>query len=287
MSDSEDSTVTYMEDEVFLVEKQPLPAASSPTADLPGYVQESDSEDGSPDYLADGAVYDGCRSEMSHLHHLVEAEITRHPCYTITVPPSLLFPDGHLSPLPQIPSPPLLVESPWHHHFPSNTTTLTIVLPLYQGLPLHSDVRKACLLPRKRLCFAFGPRYEVGESSSAPTARPDGDFRRDYCFIATLDDGFFEFHERDVGLLVFSGHLGRDVGGIDTDEIYGILDVAQTEILVGDQAGNMWFAQQSEEITELRGPQTVGVRHSSQRPSKFDEDNTNTVDITLESTGTR
>ncbi|GKD64834.1 hypothetical protein Tco_1306942 [Tanacetum coccineum] len=49
----------------------------------------------------------------------------------------------------------------------------------------RADVRKACLPPQKRLCCTFGLRYEVGESSSAPTARPDGVFRRDYGFIAT------------------------------------------------------------------------------------------------------
>ncbi|GKD86211.1 hypothetical protein Tco_1357365 [Tanacetum coccineum] len=46
------------EDEVFLVEEQPLPAAISPTADSPGYVPESDSEEDleedPADYLADG-----------------------------------------------------------------------------------------------------------------------------------------------------------------------------------------------------------------------------------------
>ncbi|GJX22252.1 hypothetical protein Tco_0226697 [Tanacetum coccineum] len=61
------------------------------------------------------------------------------------------------------------------------------------------DVRKACLPPQKRLCFAFGLRYKVGESSSAPTARPDVDVRRDYGFIATLDDEIMRDPERDVG----------------------------------------------------------------------------------------
>ncbi|GJT00743.1 hypothetical protein Tco_0821912 [Tanacetum coccineum] len=63
----------------------------------------------------------------------------------------------------------------------------------------RADVCKACLPPQKRLCFAFGPRYEVGESSSAPTARPGGDFKRDYGFIATLDDEIIRDLERDVG----------------------------------------------------------------------------------------
>ncbi|GJZ77611.1 hypothetical protein Tco_0642283 [Tanacetum coccineum] len=42
------------EDEVFLAEEQPLPAAASPTADSPGYVLESDSEEDPADYSVDG-----------------------------------------------------------------------------------------------------------------------------------------------------------------------------------------------------------------------------------------
>nr|GFD09255.1 hypothetical protein [Tanacetum cinerariifolium] len=43
------------------------------------------------------------------------------------------------------------------------------------------------LPPRKRLGIALGPRYEVGESSSAAAARPTGGFRADYGFVATVD----------------------------------------------------------------------------------------------------
>ncbi|GKB76623.1 hypothetical protein Tco_0943518 [Tanacetum coccineum] len=42
------------EDEVFLTEEQPLPAAVSPTIDLPGYIADSDPEEDPTDYLADG-----------------------------------------------------------------------------------------------------------------------------------------------------------------------------------------------------------------------------------------
>ncbi|GJT62716.1 hypothetical protein Tco_1006249 [Tanacetum coccineum] len=41
-----------------------------------------------------------------------------------------------------------------------------------------ADMPKVCLPLQKRLCFAFGPRYEVGKSSSTPTARPPGGFRQ-------------------------------------------------------------------------------------------------------------
>ncbi|GJS77642.1 putative reverse transcriptase domain-containing protein [Tanacetum coccineum] len=61
-----------------------------------------------------------------------------------------------------------------------------------------ADMPEVCLPPRKRLCFAFGPRYEVGESSSAPTARPPGGFRADYGFVATMDREIMRDLERDV-----------------------------------------------------------------------------------------
>ncbi|GJR60970.1 hypothetical protein Tco_1503132 [Tanacetum coccineum] len=62
-----------------------------------------------------------------------------------------------------------------------------------------SDRPGVCLQPRKRLCTALGPRYEIEESSSAPTARPTGGFRADYGFVANLDDEIRRDPERDVG----------------------------------------------------------------------------------------
>ncbi|GJQ98520.1 hypothetical protein Tco_0009659 [Tanacetum coccineum] len=66
---------------------------------------------------------------------------------------------------------------------PPSGTPLLLPIPLPTSSPpllLPSTDRRAdrpgvCLPPRKRLCIALGPRYEVGESSSAPTARPTGD----------------------------------------------------------------------------------------------------------------
>ncbi|GKB11668.1 hypothetical protein Tco_0845591 [Tanacetum coccineum] len=79
------------------------------------------------------------------------------------------------------------------------------VLLLFLGM---RSERARLLLPLDRLEVlrqtmvllpAFGLRYEVGKSSSAPTARPDGDFIRDYGFIATLHDEIMQDPERDVG----------------------------------------------------------------------------------------
>ncbi|GKE10447.1 reverse transcriptase domain-containing protein, partial [Tanacetum coccineum] len=71
--------------------------------------------------------------------------------------------------------------------------------------PLHllstdhrEDRPEVTLLPRKRLGIAFGPAYEVGESSSAAAARPDGGLRADYGFVATMDREIRRDLERDV-----------------------------------------------------------------------------------------
>ncbi|GJX41894.1 hypothetical protein Tco_0256884 [Tanacetum coccineum] len=137
-------------------------------------------------------------------------------------------------------------ETPPLLPIPLPTPSPPLLLP---STDRRADVREACLPPRKRLCFAFGPRYEVGESSSAPTARPDGDFRRYYGFIATLDDEIMRDLERDVGYGITDtwdemlvGMLGAPVNDEtelsrrvtdlvttmrqDTDEIYEILDDA-------------------------------------------------------------
>ncbi|GKE10947.1 hypothetical protein Tco_1414498 [Tanacetum coccineum] len=63
----------------------------------------------------------------------------------------------------------------------------------------RADKPEVCLPPRNRLCIALGPRYEVGKSSSAPTARPTRGFRVDYGFVATLDDEIRRDLERYVG----------------------------------------------------------------------------------------
>ncbi|GJX01330.1 hypothetical protein Tco_0185243 [Tanacetum coccineum] len=171
-------------------------------------------------------------------------------------PPSL--PSPWSSPLPQIPSPPLhvsplplpasptyplgyrvamiqlRVEAPSTSYplplpspiAPPSGTPPLLPIPLPTPLPPlllpstdhRADVREACLSPWKRLCFAFGLRYKVGESSSAPTAIPDGDFRRDYGEPTT--------DETELGRWVID--LVTTVRQ-DTDEIYGRLDDAQTE----------------------------------------------------------
>ncbi|GKD24060.1 hypothetical protein Tco_1225763 [Tanacetum coccineum] len=130
------------------------------------------------------------------------------------------------------------------------TSSKPIASTLYDRLEL--DTLEVTLPPRKRLGIALGLRYEVGESSSAPTARPPGGFRADYGFVATMDREIMRDLERDVSygitdtwdemLVDMPGapatddtELGRRMTEFttrvrqDTYEIYTRLDDEQTE----------------------------------------------------------
>ncbi|GJR64909.1 hypothetical protein Tco_0010974 [Tanacetum coccineum] len=60
---------------------------------------------------------------------------------------------------------------------PLPTSSPPLLLP---STNCRVDVPEVTLPPRKRFCIAPGPRYEIGESSSAPTTRVTGGFRADY-----------------------------------------------------------------------------------------------------------
>ncbi|GJU76954.1 hypothetical protein Tco_1274024, partial [Tanacetum coccineum] len=57
----------------------------------------------------------------------------------------------------------------------------------------RAGVSEVTLPPTKRLCITLGLRFKVGESSSAPTARPTREFRRDYGFVACNIREFSKF----------------------------------------------------------------------------------------------
>ncbi|GKD00544.1 hypothetical protein Tco_1170818 [Tanacetum coccineum] len=63
----------------------------------------------------------------------------------------------------------------------------------------RADVPEFTLPPQKRLCIALGPRYKIGESSSAPTARHTRGFRADYGFVGTLDAEIRRDMDREIG----------------------------------------------------------------------------------------
>ncbi|GKE00226.1 hypothetical protein Tco_1388209, partial [Tanacetum coccineum] len=175
-----------------------------------------------------------------------------------TPPPSPLSPWS--SALPQIPSPPLppilsplpvspplpVSSPPPASHIRSLGYRSAMIRLRAEALssshlpPLHiilsntkadtppSDRPDVTLPPQKRLGIALGPRYEVGESSSAAAARPTRGLRAGYGFVATIDREIMRDLERDV-------ELGRRMTEFttrvrkDTDEIYTRLDDEQYE----------------------------------------------------------
>ncbi|GJS76517.1 hypothetical protein Tco_0726398 [Tanacetum coccineum] len=90
---------------------------------------------------------------------------------------------------------------------PPSRTPLLLPIPLPTSSPplllpsteCRADVPKVTLLPRKRLCIALSPRYEIGECSSAHTARPTGGFRVNYGFVGTLDAEIRRESDREIG----------------------------------------------------------------------------------------
>ncbi|GJY67707.1 putative ribonuclease H-like domain-containing protein [Tanacetum coccineum] len=94
-----------------------------------------------------------------------------------------------------LPLPPPIILSHTRSDAPSSRTPPLLPIPLpTSSPPLHllftdrrEDRPEVTLPPQKRLGIALGSRYEVGESSSSPTARPPRGFRVDYGFVATID----------------------------------------------------------------------------------------------------
>ncbi|GJS49851.1 hypothetical protein Tco_0599972 [Tanacetum coccineum] len=118
----------------------------------------------------------GYRAAMIRLR--AEAPSTSYP---LPLPPPSGTPPSGTPPLLSIPVP---------------TSSPPFLLP---STDRRADRPEICLLPRKRMCIALGPRYEIRESSSAPTARPTGGFRVNYGFVATFDRKIRRDPERDVG----------------------------------------------------------------------------------------
>ncbi|GKE69463.1 hypothetical protein Tco_1527535, partial [Tanacetum coccineum] len=113
---------------------------------------------------------------------------------------------------------------------PLPTSSPPLLLP---STDYRAGVSEVTLPPQKRLCIAPDPRYEIGKSSSAPTARPSGGFRVDYGFVVTLDDEIRRDPKRDVGYAIIDNWdemLVGMPGAPTTDDIK--LDEAQDAIVV-------------------------------------------------------
>nr|GFA40178.1 hypothetical protein [Tanacetum cinerariifolium] len=203
-----------LEDDILRAEEQPLPAATSPTTESSGYIDESDPNEDPPeedpkddpeedpaDYLADGGD-----EAVDHVPYAEETEPFKtdesaatpspHPTYRVTArilmaiptPPSPLSP---LSlPLPQIPSPPLPLLSP-----PPTNTTYEEAPLCYRAARLRwrakiEEILETDLPLRKRLCTAHTGTYELGESSATAAARLRELVRDDlYKFVDTVERG--------------------------------------------------------------------------------------------------
>nr|GFA78684.1 hypothetical protein [Tanacetum cinerariifolium] len=136
-----------------------------------------------------------------------------HPAYRMTaklsIPPPVPMPawtDSEVVRLLAISSPLASPLSPWSSPppqipFPLLPPILSPPSPVLSQLPSASrreDRPEVTLPPQKRLGIALGPRYEVGESSSAAAARPVGGLRADYGFVATVDREIMRDPEREA-----------------------------------------------------------------------------------------
>nr|GEX23795.1 putative reverse transcriptase domain-containing protein [Tanacetum cinerariifolium] len=186
-----------------------------------------------------------------------------HPAYRmiarISIPAPVPMPawiDSEIVRLLAISSPPASPLSPWSSPSPQILfPPLPPILSPPSPLPSASrreDRPEVTLPPQKRLGIALGPRYEVGESSSAAAARPAGGRRADYGFVATMDREIMRDPEKEVGygitnswdeiLETLQGEpvsIDTELSGYvrefetrvrqDTNEIYMRLDDEQTE----------------------------------------------------------
>nr|GEU31176.1 putative reverse transcriptase domain-containing protein [Tanacetum cinerariifolium] len=142
-----------------------------------------------------------------------DEEEEEHPSPADSIPP----PPLHLSPPLPVSSPPL----PASPTYPLGYRAAMI--RLRAETPSTSHPPTPIILPYTREFVAMlSSRYEVGESSSAITARPTKGFRADYGFVATL---YYE--------------IRRDPERDDTDENCGRLDDAEDDRLLMSGQLNM------------------------------------------------
>ncbi|GJU77957.1 putative reverse transcriptase domain-containing protein [Tanacetum coccineum] len=146
-------------------------------------------------------------------------EDLRGEFYTTPVP-TPLWSDAEVARLLAISTPPSSPLSPWSSPLPQ------IPSPSLPLSPPSPDRPEVTLPPRKRLGISLGPRYEVGESSYAATARPAGGLRADYSFVATMDREIRRDPEREVGYGITDSW----------DEIVETLQGAPTEARLSQEA---------------------------------------------------
>nr|GEX98807.1 putative reverse transcriptase domain-containing protein [Tanacetum cinerariifolium] len=130
----------------------------------------------------------GYRAAMIRLR--VETPSTSHPLPPIVLPHTRAF-----VAMLRVVAPSTYILAPRSETSPSGTPPLLpIPLPtsspplILPSMSHRADVTEVTLPPQKRLCIALGMRFQVGKSSSAPTARLTRGLREDYGFVATFND---------------------------------------------------------------------------------------------------
>ncbi|GJU48452.1 hypothetical protein Tco_1218007 [Tanacetum coccineum] len=246
------------EDEVFLAEEQPLPAAASPTAQSPDYVPESDPEadpeeddDEDPeedpvDYPVDGGDDDDDEEGSSEDDEDDDMDIKanndndekEHPAPANSI----------VVALPAADQAPSAEETE-----PFETDESVVTPPPHPAYRVIARISIPALVPTTVWSDA-----EVRESSSAIAARRAGGLRADYGFVATINREIKRDLERDVGYGITDlwdeivetlqgapvstdTELGRHMTAFetrvrqDTDEIYSRLDDEQSgrQLLAG------------------------------------------------------
>nr|GEW26961.1 putative reverse transcriptase domain-containing protein [Tanacetum cinerariifolium] len=124
------------------------------------------------------------------------------PLPSILSPPSPAASTSYSPPLP-----PPFILSPTRSDAPSSGIPPPLPISAHTSSPplqLPSTSRKedkpeVTLPPQKRLGITLGPGYEVGESSSAVTARPAGGLKAYYGFVTTMDREIRHDLEREIG----------------------------------------------------------------------------------------
>nr|GEU37397.1 hypothetical protein [Tanacetum cinerariifolium] len=277
-----------------------MPPDDEDPADYPADKRDDDDDESSDDDKDDDDVKEDEDEDKEEEHPALADSISPSLVHRVTdrlsireQPPTPVcptYPSGYRAAMIRLRAEAPSTSNPLPASTPPSGTPLLLPIPLPTPSPPltlpsmshRADVLEVTLPPRKRLCIALGPRYEVGESSSAAAARPTGGFRVDYGFIATLDDEIRRDPERDVGygitdtwdemLVGMLGEpatneieLGRRMTDFtttvrqDTDEIYERLDDAQDDralicgrvnMLYRDRRDHAWTARLME--TEAR-----------------------------------
>nr|GEV78622.1 hypothetical protein [Tanacetum cinerariifolium] len=159
----------------------------------------------------------------------VESPSTSHP---LLLPPPIVLPHTRASmAMIKAATPSTYILAP-RSETPPSWTPLLLPIPLLTSSPplllpstnRRAHVLKVTLPPRKRLCIAIGPRFEVEECSSALTDRPTGGFRAYYGFVDTLDNEIRLDPDREIGYEITdvwedSDEIAEEIPATDDDRL--------------------------------------------------------------------